>query len=122
MSAGAFTNARYEADSGEVHPCKVQPETLAANVGSVNATATGAVTVPFRARASGGNRALGLKMRALSVKFTGSLPDGYAANQILRIPIMQKSIYDAAVPNETTGTYLGSPILVVGRIREAGKG
>ena len=121
MSAGVFVNSRYEADNGEIHPCRVQPETVAANIGSANSAPAGAVTIPFKARSSGGRRAYGLKMRAVSVRFTAALPDGYAANQILRIPVLSKSVYDAVVANETTGTYLGASIIVVGKLREGGR-
>lgn len=121
MSAGTFVNSKYEADSGDIHPCRVLPATLAANVGAVNAAPTGTVTVEFKARSTGGNRAYGLKMRAVSVRFTGALPDGYAANQLLRIPVMTKTVWDDVVAGETTGTYRGAPIIVVGKIREAGK-
>jgi hypothetical protein len=122
MSAGSFVNSKYQADNGEIHPCRVQPETLTANVGAANSPPAGAVTVPFKARSSGGNRAYGLKMRAVSVRFTGTLPTGYAANQTLRIPILSKAVYDAVVPGETTGTYLTAAIIVVGKLREGGRG
>lgn len=121
MSAGAFVNSRYEADNDAIHPCRVQPETVAANLGAANAAPTGAVTNPFKARSTGGNRAYGLKMRAVSVRFTGALPDGYAANQILRIPVLTKAVFDGIIANTTTGTYLGAPIIVVGKIKEAGR-
>lgn len=122
MSAGAFVKSKYEADNGKIHPCKVQPETLTANLGSVNAAPAGDVDVNFKARSTGGNRAYGIKMRAVTVKFTGSLPTGYEPNQLLRIPVLTKAVFDAIVADSTTGNYLGHPILVVGKIRESGRG
>jgi len=61
-----------------------------------------------------------LKARAVSVKFTGALPDGYAANQTLRIPILTPAVWNAISPGDT-GTYLSSPVQVVGKLREAGR-
>lgn len=121
MSAGAFVKTKYEADNGEIHPCKVQPETLAANLGSVNAAPAGAVTIGIKARSTGGNRAYGIKMRAVSVRFTGAVPDDYEPGQILRIPVMTLAVFNAIEADVTTGTYLGQPILVVGKIKEAGR-
>lgn len=118
MSAGNFVRSRYESDSGTIHPIRVQPETLAANVGAVNAGAAGAVDSPISARVSGGNRQLGLVARRVRVAFTGTLPTGYAENTVLSIPVLTPAAYAAAISG-ATGTYLGSPIVVVGRTAES---
>lgn len=122
MSAGTFTISKYEADSGEIHPIRVQPETITATVGAANSAPTGSVSNSLFARVGGGNRAYGIRARYATVRFTGTLPTGYAENQTLRIPILSEATFDQIVPGESTGSYLGSPIVVVSKVREAGRG
>lgn len=117
MSAGAFVRSRYESDDGEIHPIRVQPETLSANVGAVNAGAAGAATSSLSAKARGGNREYGLKARSVTVAFTGSVPDDYEPGNTYRIPILTQATYDAAVVGGT-GTYLDNPIEIVGKSPE----
>lgn len=120
MSAGSFVLTRYEADSGTVYPIRVQPETLSANIGGANAAPAGTADADVFARTGGGNRRYALKARSVSVKFTGALPTGYAAGQTLRIPILTPALWNSITVGDT-GTYLGSDIQVVGRLREAGR-
>ena len=122
MSQGPFVYSKYEADNGDVHPVKVQPETLTLSLGGANSAPAAAVTNRLKARVSGGNRAYGVKCRAASFKFTADpSTKGYAEGQLLRLPILSKARFDAIVPGETTGTYQGIAIIAVGVIREAGK-
>lgn len=121
MSAGAFVRSRYVAtyDVDQVHPIKVQPETLQlsltltggaeTNTPPAGATAT---TSPISARVSGGKRTLGLIARKISFRFTGAPPTGYLANQTLTVPMINPNFSTAAAG--TTGTYLGVAIAVVG--------
>lgn len=117
MSSGAFTTSKYEANSGTVYGIKVQPETLAANVGAANAAPAGVVDGEGSVRVGGGNRQLGIKARSVSVRFTATVPDGYLAGQTYRIPILTPTVWNGANKG-TTGTYLGSPIVVVGKSPE----
>lgn len=115
MSAGAFlANGKYEADSGTIYRIRVQPETVAANIGSANAVPAGAVDGEGSARVGGGNRQIGIKARSVTVRFTATVPDGYAADRLLRIPILTPAVYDAITPG-ATGTYLGTAVVVVGK-------
>jgi hypothetical protein len=118
MSAGAFIRTTYEADSGEIHPIKVQPETVAANIGAANGAPGGAATSGISAKVSGGRREIGLLARKVRVAFTGAVPDGYEPGNTLSIPVLTSATYNAALPG-TTGTYLGSPVVVVGRTPES---
>lgn len=117
MSAGAFTLSRYASNSGTIYTIKVQPETLTANVGAVNAAPTGTPDGEGSVRVGGGKRQIGIRARSVTVRFTGTVPDGYLAGQTYRIPIMTKAVWDGAAPT-TTGTYLTSPIVVVGKTDE----
>lgn len=118
MSAGNFARSRYESDTGEIHPIRVQPETISANVGAANAAPAGAVTSPISARVSGSNRTLGLVARRVRLAFTAAVPDGYAEDSVLSIPVLTPTAYAAAITG-ATGTYLGSPVVVVGRTPES---
>lgn len=120
MSAGAFVLSFYEADDDEIFPIRVQPETLAASIGAVNAGATGPATVPVFARTGGGRREYGRKTRSVSVKFTGAVPDGYATDRLLRIPIMTSAVF-SGIDVGDTGTYLGVGVQVVGKSSESGR-
>lgn len=114
MSAGNFTLSRYEADNGDIHPIRVQPETLTANIGGANTPPAGAVDVGLFATARKNRRAYGIGARVARVRFTGAPPDGYADNQTLTVPILTPDIFDGLVAGATTGTYLGSPVQVIG--------
>lgn len=122
MSAGAFTNSRYTADDGTIYPIRVQPETLALTLGgTANTAPTGAVTGKIRARTSGGRRRYGVHARKVAIRFTGAVPDGYAANSIITLPILQPALYNALVSGGTTGTYLGNAVEVVYKTAEKTK-
>lgn len=116
MSSGVFINAKYAASYGagdQVHPIRVQPETLAATVGSVaNATASGALTSPISATVSRSKRSKGLIPRHVSLRFGSSPPSGYLANGVVRIPCLTTTFFNACIAG-ATGTYLGSACTVV---------
>lgn len=115
MSAGAFTNTKYEASyAGEtVHPIRVQPETLALSINSVlNDPVTTNITNPISAMVGSNRRKLGLHAAMVSIKFTGTPPTGYQAGGILRLPLINNAIKSEAVKG-ATGTYLSVAIEVV---------
>lgn len=120
MSAGNFVISKYEANNGDIFPIRVQPETLTANVGVVNAAPSGAVDVNLYARARKNRRAYGVGARIAYIQFTATPPTGYAENQTLAIPILSKATYDQ-ITASTTGTYLGTAIKVVGTGEESRK-
>lgn len=120
MSSGPFVLSKYEADNGDIHPIRVQPETLSANVGAANTAPTGSVTVGLFASARKNRRAYGLGARAVRVRFTGAVPDDYAPNQVLTVPVLTPTAFASAIIG-ATGTYLGSPIIVIGRSPESSR-
>lgn len=117
MSAGAFINTRYAADynSGDqIHPIRVQPETLALIVDSEdNDPPAGATTNPISAVSSLGRRQKGLKPRTITIRLplTGQ-PTGYLPNSLITLPALNRVIYDAAQPGDAA-TYLGVSTCVV---------
>jgi hypothetical protein len=119
MSAGKFTRGRYESDAGTIYPCRYQPETASFSVGATNNTApAGPIQsgVPH-AEISKGKRQFGVGCRQVGVTFTGALPDGYAGNSVIYIPILTKSAFDA-IALYADGTYLGSDVQVVSKKQE----
>lgn len=111
MSAGAFSSTKYEANSNAIHPIRVQPETVAA---FANAAPAGATTSSISAVVSLTRRQRGLRPRYVSVKFTGTLPEGYKEGTILRIPILTKQVFDGLNVGGT-GNYLGAAVQIISK-------
>lgn len=120
MSAGEFVRSRYESDAGNVHPIRVQPETIAATIGSANTAPAGTIDLSISAKVSGGRRELGLIARKVRLAFTGAAPTGYAEDSIVSIPILTPTVYDGIAVG-TTGTYLGAAVEVVGKTPESSR-
>lgn len=124
MSAGPFEFSRYQTDTfptEQIMIAKIQPETGTLVLGgAVNLPGGPTVTLPLRVRISGGQNELGVKARFVSLKWAtvADTPDGYSPNGILRVPIMGKALWDAIDPGITTGSYLGSPVVVTGKTPE----
>lgn len=117
MSAGNFTAAVYQSDAGGKFNIRVQPETLAANIGSVNATAAGPVDQEVSASVGGAKRGNRLKARTVRLRFTAAAPDGYSGDDIVSIPILTPAVF-TPIKKGTTGTYLGVAVRVVGKTPE----
>lgn len=119
MSSGRYTRSKYEADSGDIHPIRVQPETLAATVGGgANAAPGGTITSPISAKVSKSNRGVGLKPRTVTIVFDeGAAPAGYADNSPITIPVLTPARY-TAIAKGATGTYLGAGVTVVSKSPE----
>lgn len=115
MSAGAFVVSRYQAvySAAQIHPIKVQPETLLLAIGTAsNDPPVAAPTSPISATVSGSKRSLGLNPTMVSIRFVGAPPATYKADSTIRLPLLNTAIRTAAV-RSATGTYLGTPIVVV---------
>ena len=118
MSAGVFTRSRYEDDDNEIHPIRVQPETLTATFNSVaNSAPTGAVTSSISAQVTGSRRGLGLFARYATVVFTGTPPDGYATGQSYKIVVPNPTVFDGITVGQT-GTYLTVATQVISKTAE----
>lgn len=120
MSAGAFVIARYEASyAANIHPIRVQPETLAAAIGGVdNDSPAGVVNNPISVTSSKGRRSRGLVPRTVTLRApTDTPPDGYLPNGLTTIPALTEAFFTAAVAGAEV-TYLGTTYTVVGRAPE----
>lgn len=87
----AFSNSKYEDDSGEIHPIRLRAETLAA----AGAVPAGAVTSSIRAQITKTNREFGLRPRMVSLSRTEG--EGDAAQRITaKIPVLQAATFEGA--------------------------
>lgn len=118
MSAGAFSDVKYESNEGGIHPADAQPETVALDVdGTVNALPTGPLTSKIPAKVSGSPRSKQLTCRRLTVQFgttPGSFPDGYLPGGKTNLPWFVKSTFDSIiVPSDAI--YLGINCRITGK-------
>lgn len=108
MSMGAFVISKYEDDDGEIHPIRVQPETLALQLGSTaNAAPAGAVTDNQRAKVTKGAREYGIGARTVTITFGATPPTGYRPYSYITLPVLVQATWDAitdgsAVTYQTT--------------------
>lgn len=119
MSAGTFIRTRYELSNGEICRIRIQPETLALEIGgTANAAPVGATTLgDVSATVSQSKRANGIKPRTVSVEFTGALPDGYSGDPISNLPVLTPGVFNGWALDDT-GSYLGAPVRLVGKSGE----
>jgi hypothetical protein len=114
MSAGNFVLSKYEANSGNIYPVRLQQETIDASIGSANSPPAGNVDQEVSARAGGSRRAIGMNCRTVTVRFTANPPAGYAENQTYRIPILTAARWNGITKGQS-GTYLATACIVVGK-------
>jgi hypothetical protein len=121
MSAGAFSTSKYDSTATDlIHPIRVQPETLALQLGSTaNAAPSGTAVLPS-AQVSRGKRSIGINARTVTIKFAaGSVPTGYKAESPITLPWLQENAaFTGAVPGVTAVTYLGQTAILVGKSPE----
>lgn len=125
MSAGAFIESRYEADSGLCFPTKVQPETELAQLnGTVNDAPSTALTpgAPYL-RVRVGKRSPQLQMRYVIIKLT-SAPTGQYADYIgvgasYKIPVLNPTVFAGLAKNQAA-TYLGASAVIKRVVGEVG--
>lgn len=98
MSSGRFVRSRYTDDDGEIHPIRVQPETLAATLGgTANAAPTGATTADNAAKVTKGRREYGLGARFVTVAWNpGAAPEDYDERTLVKIPVLNPTVFNGA--------------------------
>lgn len=119
MSQGRFTNRFYEADSGDIHLMRQQPETAVLSVNSVdNTVPAGPATSIFWVKVSKGKNEYGMSPRKLRLRWNpDAQPEGYKEEEEFEVPIYQASVYNGATI-EAPFTYLGGSGVVKGKIPE----
>lgn len=123
MSSGSFENSKYENLAGNViYPCRLQPETLALDIGGVtNDPPAGAVTAGVaRIKLRKGKREFGPTIRTVTVEMTaaGTGLNAYAEiGDQFTLPILSNAFFNA-ISIDDTGTYLGAACKVVSKFPE----
>lgn len=123
MSSGIFINSFYSSNkTGDIHPIRVQPETLTLSVGGVaNAAAPGPADSPISAQVSQSKRSKGLNARTVTFKFTPAAPTGYLVNSPMTLPwLAGVGDFDTFKSGDAI-TYLGGSGEVVGTTAETAK-
>ncbi len=120
MSAGPFINRFYQADSGEIHLIKQQPESAIFSIGGVaNVIPAGPATSPFWVKSNKGKTEYGMSPRKLKFKFnSGEEPDGYQPGAVYAIPVYSQATYNGATVG-AVGVYLGGTGVIVGKQSES---
>lgn len=118
MSAGAFVRSFYTDDDADVHPIRVQPETLEATFdGTANTAPAGPATSNISAQVTGSRRGLGLFARYVTVVFTATPPAGYAVGQRYKIVVPSLTVYNGINVNDTA-EYLETAAQVISKTPE----
>lgn len=125
---GPFQRDRYAATylppgstDAQVHPIRVQPETLAltATTGGSNDGSSAAFTSPISCEVSRSKRSLGLHARKFRLKLADTPPPpvGFATNSVIELPILTQAFYDAGTIGDAY-TYLEGTWTLVGKSAE----
>ena len=119
MSSGNFTLRIYEANSGDKHFLKQQPETATAIFdAAANVVLEGPATSAFWAKSSRGAREYGLRPRKIRGRWNpGQAPPGYDDCAEFAVVVYSKTVYDSAVLGGPI-TYLAGTGTMIGRIPE----
>lgn len=114
MSAGSFVKARYGASYGngnQVHPIRVQPETVTCDVGgTTNDLPSDDINNPISVVVSKGRSQKGLKCRTVTLRSPiSNPPEGYLPGGLTTIPCLTETFFDACAQADDTVdvTYLG---------------
>ena len=115
MSAGAPVISSYETNAGNVHPIRIQPETLTLTVGSVDPAVVNTPTADpinreVTAYASYRRTRYGVNGRQVRFQFaSGSTPAGYEPGSTISYVGLTQAFLNAANATGATGTVdLGS--------------
>lgn len=121
MSTGVFETGIYVDNRGSFRGIRVQPETKALEIDGVsNAYAAGPVDAVPRAKVSGGRNSYGVNARKVTIRLTAANPAPYAPGSTISLPWFVRTTFDALLP-DSTGTYNGQPIILVGTTPEKTK-
>ena len=125
---GNYVISKYESEQTVggatiIAPIRVQPETLAADLGATNDPPDGAINVDFSVAISRGRRSLGIHPRFVTLRLgetSGDVPSGYKPGGTLRVPVLTKALFDSITKGETV-TYQGKSMTVASKTPETVK-
>ena len=119
MSSGPFLLTFYETDLGNVCTIKVQPETIALQIGATaNDPVTGPATAGFPSAQTGqSRRAIGINARRIRCVYEAGASGDLPGLSIV-LPWLNPATY-ATIAEGTSGTYNGEPVQFRRRLGEA---
>lgn len=121
MSTGAFVESSYANGlNGDIHPIRIQPETLTLNIGgTANAAPAGAINSELRAFSSSRRRRGAVNARKVGLLITAGGVNEYEVGSTLYVPVLQPETLAAyLLPAGQTGTYNGATVRVIGSSAE----
>ena len=118
MSNGPFLLTFYETDLGNVVTIRVQPETVALQIGTTaNAPVSGPATAGFpSAQTSQSRRAIGINARRIRCVYTAAASGDLPGLSIV-LPWLNPATY-ATISEGEAGTYNGEPVQFRRRLGE----
>jgi len=120
MSQGAFVIVGYRRDSGgTTHSIRIQPETLALRIGGTLNLSSSFARISPSALADPTRSRAGIYARMLHFKFApGQTPEGYSPGGTHSLPWLIDNGAFRGVVRGSTGSYLGRPVVFVGKSLE----
>ena len=120
MSAGRFTNRFYQADSGEIHLLKQQPESASFSANGVaNNVPAGPATSAFWFKMSLNNGEYGASPRKVRGRWNpGQAPADYKEESSVEVAIYDPAVYNGITINQPF-THLGGSGVITGKVPEA---
>ncbi len=122
MSTGSFVDSIYRSNKPDqnLHPIRVQPETLTLTLGGTENTApAGPATSELRAFSSSRKRRGAVNARKVGLEVTASGPNGYLLGSQIYVPWLNPAtFYDVTLEDDVTGTYNGASVRVIGSSEE----
>lgn len=122
MSTGSFEDSIYQSNKPDnnLHPIRVQPETLTLTLGGqANAAPGGPTTSELRAFSSSRKRKGAVNARKVGIEITASGPQGYLVGSQIYVPWLDPAtFYDVTLEDNVTGTYNGASVKVIGSSEE----
>ncbi len=115
--AGRYKKAKYETDDGNIHPIRVQPETVTTE----NPEPTGGITNDPYVRVSGSKRAYGIKARHATYALQIGDDAPYNGGSVYaRVPYLLASAL-IALNIGSTITYQGKAWTVISKTNESNR-
>jgi hypothetical protein len=122
MSTGSFVDSIYQSNkpADNLHPIRVQPETLTLTLGGqANTAPAGPATSELRAFSSTRKRRGAVNARKVGLEITAAGPNDYLVGSTLYVPWLDPAtFYDVTLEDDVTGTYNGASVRVIGSSEE----
>lgn len=122
MSTGSFVDSIYQSNrpTDNLHPIRVQPETLTLTLGGqANTAPAGPTDSELRAFSASRKRKGAVNARKVGIEVTAAGPNDYLVGSQLYVPWLDPdTFYDIILGDNVTGTYNGATVKVIGSSEE----